>query len=240
MNLCVDIGNTSLKIGLFEGNMLIESASWKEWTIERIIEFGEYAKARNLIFSNVNKIDSFLISELSRHFQTYELTAISPLPFENRYSTPETLGKDRLAAVAGAQALFPGQNCLVIDCGTCIKYDIINAYGTYFGGNIAPGAEMRIKAMHHFTARLPITPIKMPDDFWGDSTETALQNGALRGALLEMEGFIELFEESCSPLQIVLTGGDAEFFLPFLEKYNPERVPDLTLYGLNNILIFNT
>ena len=143
-------------------------------------------------------------------------------------------------AVAGAQALFPGENCLVIDCGTCIKYEMLTSEGIYTGGNIAPGATMRIKAMHHFTARLPEAPMEMPDDFIGHSTETALQNGALRGAVLEMEGFIRLFEQKHAPLRVVLTGGDADFFQPFLHLPNDSTVPDLTLHGLNNILIFNT
>jgi type III pantothenate kinase len=177
---------------------------------------------------------------VSADFQTMELTNTTALPFENRYTTPHTLGKDRLAAVAGAHALFPGENCLVIDCGTCIKYDLLAADGIYHGGNIAPGAHMRIQAMHHFTARLPEVVMEMPEQVVGNSTETALQNGALRGASLEMEGFIRLFEQQYSPLRVVLTGGDANFFKPFLTFSIDSIVPELTLHGLNNILIYNT
>ena len=91
---------------------------------------------------------------------------------------PEKLAKleEVKAAIAGAQALLPGQNCLVVDCGTCIKYDLLTAAGVYLGGNIAPGAKMRAEAMHHFTARLPEVDLNMPADFIGHSTETALQN----------------------------------------------------------------
>ena len=100
------------------------------------------------MISSVAQAEEELIPKLSQHFEVLELTHTTSLPFENRYTTPQTLGKDRLAAVAGARALMPGRHCLTIDCGTCIKYDLITAEGVYMGGNIAPGAQMRAKAMH--------------------------------------------------------------------------------------------
>ena len=191
------------------------------------------------MFSTVAQAGAPLSTALAGHPHVFELSAQTSLPFKNRYSTPETLGKDRLAAVAGAKALFPGENCLVIDCGTCIKYDLITSTGEYLGGNIAPGAKMRIQAMHHFTARLPEVAMQLPTDYCGHSTETALQNGALRGASLEIEGFVQLFSTQYQPLRVVLTGGDAAFFQPVLDVPNLVTEADLTLYGLNNILIFN-
>lgn len=240
MNLCVDIGNSRVKIGLFEGKTLLEKWIWTDWTIQQLIEVGQKKDVRNVFFSSVAQSDATLNAALSAHFKTIALTADTPLPFENHYGTPQTLGKDRLAAVAGAQALFPGENCCVIDCGTCIKYEMLTAAGEYIGGNIAPGAIMRIQAMHHFTARLPEVSMNMPAAWIGNSTETALQNGALRGAALEIEGFILLFEQKYNPLRVLLTGGDAAFFQANLTFSNILNVPDLTLHGLNNILIFNT
>jgi type III pantothenate kinase len=240
MNLCADIGNTRVKIGLFQDKKLLEQAVWTDWTIDHLINFGKQAEVQKVIFSSVAQPDPELMRQLKNHFKVMELTTETPLPFENRYTTPHTQGKDRLAAVAGAQALFPGENCCVIDCGTCIKYELLLATGIYLGGNIAPGAHMRLMAMHHFTARLPEVPMEMPGDIWGDSTKTAMQNGALRGAALEMEGFIRLFEQQYTPLRVVMTGGDAAFFQPFLTFTKESTVPELTLHGLNNILIFNT
>jgi type III pantothenate kinase len=240
MNLCADIGNTRVKIGLFQEKKLIEKLVWNDWTVDQLIAFGNQAGVKNVLFSSVAEPDESLPIRLARHFRTMQLSTETALPFENQYATPNTLGKDRLAAVAGAQALFPGKNCLVIDCGTCIKYEMLTAEGAYIGGNIAPGAMMRIKAMHHFTARLPEVPMEMPAGFIGNSTETALQNGALRGAGLEIEGFLRLFEQKYTPLRVVLTGGDAVFFQTFLTLSIDSIVPDLTLHGLNNILIFNT
>ncbi len=239
MNLCVDIGNTRVKIGLFRGKKLLEQSIWTAWTLQELIDFGNQAGVKNVLFSTVAEPDPDMQEQMSAYFHTLELSANTPLPFENRYATPETLGKDRLAAVAGAQALFPGEHCLVIDFGTCIKYDLITAAGLYLGGNIAPGAKMRIKAMHHFTARLPEVPMEMPEDFTGNNTTSALQNGALRGMALEIEGFVGLFAQKHQPLRLLLTGGDAHFFEPYLNISNHTNVPDLTLHGLNNILMYN-
>ncbi len=238
MNLVIDIGNTRSKIGLFQENTLVEQAIWTHWALADLQRYGNQSGVRNVLFSTVAAPDPAMREGLEDDFNVLELTHETALPFNNLYGTPKTLGKDRLAGVAGAQALYPGQNCLVVDCGTCIKYDLITAEADYRGGNIAPGLRMRIQAMHHFTARLPEVPMEMPEKEIGDSTQTALQNGAIRGAVLEIEGFVQLFERQATPLQTILTGGDAAFLLPFLTVHNPGILyqPDLTIFGLNHIL----
>ena len=239
LNLALDIGNTRTKIGLFQGNELAEQAIWTDWTLAELLVFGNHAGVERIIVSSVAEPDETLLDGLREHFRVLELTHRTPLPFENRYETPHTLGKDRLAGVAGAQVLYPQRNCLVVDCGTCVKYDMLTDSGIYQGGNIAPGARMRLAAMHHFTARLPEAEMEMPADFTGRSTATALQNGALRGAVLEMEGFARLFEARYGELYVILTGGDAAFFQPHLGIRNLIHTPGLTLFGLNHILNFN-
>lgn len=239
-DLTVDIGNTRLKTGLFAGGKLIERQQRTDWMANELLEYCNQSGVQRIIVSSVAEPDESLLRRLKTKFDLLELTHETPMPFENQYTTPKTLGKDRLAAVAGAMALYPRQNCLVVDCGTCIKYDAITAEGQYIGGNIAPGATMRAKAMHHFTARLPEVEMKMPADFIGNSTETALQNGAFRGATLEIAGFVQLFEQRLSPLNLILTGGDAPFFAPLLDHKKLKTEPDLTLHGLYHILRFNT
>lgn len=238
-SLALDIGNTRTKLGLFRENKPVEQAIWTQWALEDLTAFGKQAGVDCMIVSSVAEVDEVLVEGLREEFKVLELTHQTPLPFRNDYKTPQTLGKDRIAAVAGAQVLYPGENCLIIDCGTCIKYDLLKAEGIYPGGNIAPGATMRIKAMHHFTARLPEVDRVMPDDFIGSSTETALQNGALRGAVLEMEGFVHLFRQKTGTLRVILSGGDADFFYPHLNITDMVLEPELVLIGLNNILTFN-
>ena len=236
MNLALDIGNTRTKIGLFRGAEMVEHTVWTDWMAADLQAYSEQVGVDRIIFSSVAAAEETFFDLLAERFEVVEMSHLTPLPFENRYQTPKTLGKDRLAAVAGAQALYPATDCLVIDCGTCIKYEWLTADGVYHGGNIAPGALMRIRAMHHFTARLPEVPLAMPAEFIGHSTETALQNGALRGAVLEMEGFVRLFQAKSSRLQVLLTGGDADFFAPYLSVMDIKTEPNLTLIGLNHIL----
>ncbi len=239
MNLALDIGNTRTKIGLFRGTKLVEQTVWTDWTGAELVAYGEQVGVERIILCSVADREETLHDLLSARFEVLELDHATLLPFQNHYQTPKTLGKDRLAAVAGARALYPANDCLVIDCGTCIKYEWLTADGIYHGGNIAPGASMRIQAMHHFTARLPEVPLKMPLQTIGQSTQTALQNGALRGAALEMEGFVQLFRAKSSHLQVLLTGGDAAFFAPHLDIIDVKTEPYLTLIGLNNILNVN-
>jgi type III pantothenate kinase len=237
MNLVIDIGNTRIKAGLFDRNILLEQAIWSDWSLHDLLEWVGERTVQQVMVSTVTDLMPELTMEGWRVMQLHTGT---PLPFRNTYRTPETLGKDRVAAVAGAQALLPGSNCLLVDCGTCIKYDLIDADGVYHGGNIAPGASMRIQAMHHFTARLPEVPMAMPDAVLGYSTETALQNGALLGARLEIEGFLRLMELRWTGLDVVFTGGDADFFHRLVQKEGSLVSPHLTLIGLNAILNFNT
>lgn len=240
MNLVLDIGNTRTKSGLFDGSRLIEQAIWQDWTLEELLTYGNQAGVDRVITASVALPDPETQRRLAGAFPVaLELTYETPLPFHNTYRTPETLGRDRIAAVAGAQVLADGPDCLVIDCGTCIKYDLLTGGDTYAGGNIAPGAVMRIRAMHTFTARLPEVPMQMPDALLGDSTETALQNGALRGAALEIMGFIREVESRAAGLQVILTGGDATFFAPHIPFAGLRVEPDLVLHGLNHILEYN-
>jgi type III pantothenate kinase len=240
VNLALDIGNTHIKAGLFCKDQAVDFARWPlgQWT--EVLSYARQNDVQQAVLAAVVPVEEPFTRQLSRQLSLWlELTDQTPLPFTNAYQTPHTLGRDRLAAVAGAHALWPNQNCLVIDCGTCIKYDLLTAEGIYLGGNISPGASMRLTALHTLTAQLPLVPLEMPADPVGRSTTTALQNGALRGAAIEIEGFIQLFRRQFSPLHIVLTGGDATFFRAAIPIDLPVE-PHLTLYGLNHLLLFYT
>lgn len=233
-----DIGNTRTKLGVFDAGIMIKSEYRHDQTAAQLADTAQQEGVQRILVSSVAEPDPSLIPTLREVAPVTELTADTPLPFVNLYTTPKTLGKDRLAAVAGAQALFPRQHCLVVDCGTCIKFEYLDATGHYHGGNIAPGLSMRIRAMHEFTARLPEVPLEMPENTIGNSTTTALQNGALRGAVLEIEGFYRLFSLQSDDqfLQVILTGGDANFLVSHLVLPSCAVEPNLTLIGLNAIL----
>ena len=184
-------------------------------------------------------MDAALLECLQAFGSFLELGPATPLPIDNRYRSPETLGKDRLAAVVGAYQLFPGASCLIVDAGSCITFDLLEGGGIYRGGNIAPGIAMRLRAMHAFTARLPAVPVDAGDTGWlGDTTESAMRRGAQLGAALEIEGYIALCSAQIGRINVILTGGDADF----LAKKLKSKIfvnHHLVLRGLNKILNYN-
>jgi type III pantothenate kinase len=170
-----------------------------------------------------------------------ELTERTPLPFRMAYRTPETLGRDRIAGVAGARGHAPEGPVLVIDAGTCITYDLLDAEDVFHGGVIAPGIRMRLRAMHTMTARLPLvdwTPETPPPPLAGDSTAACLLNGAWRAAAAEADGWIDRYAARWPGLRVLLTGGDGPALAALSEKAI-FAAPLLPLEGLNKILIHN-
>jgi type III pantothenate kinase len=140
-----------------------------------------------------------------------------------------------LANAVGAARIFPGKNCLVIDAGTCIKYDFVNAKGEYLGGAISPGITMRYQALHAFTAQLPLVKAQPHVKLTGNSTASAIVSGVQNGALSEIEHVILQYKKQYKPLKIVVTGGDWGLFANQI-KSHIFAAPDLTLMGLNQIL----
>ncbi|MCB0558635.1 MAG: type III pantothenate kinase [Lewinellaceae bacterium] len=239
MNLVIDIGNTRAKVGVFRNGALQHREILENWKIDDFIALATNHTVQNVILSTVAAAVADSLREvLASRFFFMELNAATPLPIENHYRTPDTLGKDRLAAVVGAYALFPGQSCLVVDAGTCITYDLLSSEGAYLGGNIAPGMAMRLKAMHTFTARLPLVEQGPLENWVGDSTESALRNGGQLGALLEAEGYLAYCRSRFGPLQAIFTGGDADFFVKNL-KSEIFVNHNLVLIGLDQILNYN-
>ena len=199
----------------------------------------EHIQLDQAILSSVKPVDEELIRFLSQNFQLFiELDHHTPLPIENLYETPETLGKDRIAAAVGANELFPGQNILIIDAGTAITYDVVSEKNEFLGGNISPGLQMRFKALNQFTGKLPL--INYSDEFQliGRNTEEAIRAGVQNGILYEIERTIETFNRNYENLQIVMTGGDSIFFDKKL-NYSIFVHFNLTLIGLNRILEHN-
>lgn len=238
MNLTIDIGNTRTKLGIFQNDVLVQKETWEEINLSKLKSWLYNQRIQKIILSSVANVEEEIEAYLSAHFFYIRLTEKTPLPIQNRYESPETLGKDRLAAIAGAFHLFPYENCLVIDAGTCITLDLITARGDFLGGNISPGIVMRLKAMHEFTAKLPLLQPHEQADWIGKTTESAMQNGAQLGAILEIEAFIEKCRSHYNQLNVILTGGDADFFAKTL-KTKIFANQNLVLVGLNKILKHN-
>ena len=241
MNLCIDIGNTRSKYAIFVQDSLVKTGIWDKFNVSKLRQIQiEYPEIQRIIISTVTLLGKSLLSEIKKNKERYLLLDHKlPVPIKNRYKSPETLGRDRLAAVVGANALFPKRGCLVIDAGTCIKYDYISPTSVYNGGSISPGMRMRLDAMHHFTAKLPLVKPFDYKAFIGKDTNSALLTGAQQGALSEIKGMISSYVERYGRIKVIITGGDAIFFAKRLKR-KIFVCPDLVLIGLNNILNFNT
>ena len=238
MNLIIDTGNTRTKLAVFNRDSLQSVVKVKNSKIETALKtiFKNKDIAYSII-SSVTNIKDNVISLLKINTTVTILNDTTKIPFKNLYKTPKTLGVDRIALMAAAQKKYPNQNVLVIDAGTCITYDFINKKNEYYGGAIAPGIKMKYKAMHHFTANLPLlkpdTTISL-----GNSTKNAMHQGVINGSVLEIEGIINQHQKKYHNLTIVLTGGDT-IFLAKLLKSGIFANPNFLLEGLNYILNYN-
>jgi type III pantothenate kinase len=166
----------------------------------------------------VGQSGNFLDELKNRFSDVTILTAQTAAPFTNAYSTPHTLGIDRMVLAVGAVQLFPKQAALIIDCGSCITYDWLNEEGVYYGGAISPGLGMRYEALHQFTARLPLLSPKIPNDFPGNSTADSIHLGVVQSTVYEIEGFIQAQQAKHANFILILTGGDAEFLAEQLKS----------------------
>jgi type III pantothenate kinase len=236
MNVVVDYGNTSAKVGIFKDHELVDKMAFRE--AAELKSFIENYSGHHFIISSVS-LDAAVVAEWAGHFKKkFILTPSLPLPVDNRYATPATLGVDRIAAACGANALFPGANCLAIDAGTCITYEFLDANGAYWGGGISPGLKMRFQAMNTFTARLPLIQAVDQPALIGATTEQCMQSGVIYGLCEEINGIISRYNDKFEDLKVILCGGDGPFFENKL-KAAIFAVPELVLSGLNSILIYN-
>ena len=239
MKLIIDIGNSVVKMVAFQGDEPVDMIRSESGELTGLDAFVHKHRFRKGIVGSVRNLTANEEEALaSLKFPLLRFSPSTPVPITNRYRTPETLGSDRLAAVIGASSLKPATDLLIIDAGTCITYEVIDARGNYWGGNIAPGMQMRLRALHEFTARLPLVEAEGEVPGMGYSTETAIRSGVLRGMKYEIEGYIKSMRSKFPHLQVFLTGGDHINFDTniknsiFSDRYLVPR-------GLNKILDFN-
>ncbi|MDR2684743.1 MAG: type III pantothenate kinase [Prevotellaceae bacterium] len=235
MNLAVDMGNSRTKLAVFEADKLIFEQCCEELTKEFLCEILKKFDVKNSIISSVTHNKREIISFLKKCTNFVELTNEMSVNLKINYLTPNTLGRDRIAAAVGALKILPQSDILTVDIGSCITMDLVTADRVFNGGNIAPGFLMRITAMHDYTAKLPIVKPQIPENIFGKSTADAVLCGAFWGIVSEINSLYIRLKENFPQLKIIITGGDARYF----EKYinNCEKfVPDLVLLGLNTIL----
>jgi type III pantothenate kinase len=241
MNLIIDIGNTNTKIAVFEYDNIIEiDIINAENTIKAINKFlCKYKAINKAIISNVSETNnSTLINKISID-NVYCLSDKLKLPFNNMYKSKETLGSDRKALVSAAIKHYPNNNVLIIDAGTCITTDFIDASGNYHGGSISPGINMRYGVLSEKTSNLPKLERKYPLHITGSSTEDSIHSGIINGIVYEIREYISEYQKQYKDINIILTGGDSDFLSKPL-KISIFANRNFLLEGLNFILNLNT
>jgi len=238
--LVIDIGNSYIKTAIFNVDELVwvqSSVTIDEKLIKQTLK--EY-KPEKAIFSTVKKNNEGWETSISKNIPLIKFDRSMATSIKNHYRTPHTLGLDRLAAVIGANAIYPKQTNFVIDAGTCITYDAVDAGANYYGGSISPGLNMRYHALNHYTANLPeVSADAGFNEGIGYDTTTAIRSGVQNGIKFEILGFIQNYFKLNGDTNIILTGGDSIFFDTLLKNsiFAPhiKIEPHLVLKGLNAV-----
>lgn len=235
--LAADIGNTLTKLAVFDNNQMVYTGQLEQVDAGDIEVLLSRYNVSKIIISTVKGHEEWQ-KQLSERYKVVMFDSYIKAGIINHYKTPHTLGTDRLAAVIGANSLYPATNNVVIGGGTCITYDFIGADRNYFGGSISPGLNMRYKAVNYYTAALPL--LTADDSFeanYGDDTESAIRSGIQNGIKYELEGFINNYTKNGITANVILHGGDSIFFDTLLKNsiFAPyiKIEPYLVLKGLN-------
>ena len=230
MLLAIDVGNSRVKVAVFEHNKQIELFIFESENalknFKKILK--KYPKAQKAILSSVGKLDDATEKLIHSTLKTEIVSHKTTFPFTNSYATPTTLGIDRMVLASGAVLGYPKQNRLVIDAGTCITYEFIDANDNYLGGAISPGLKIRYKSLNNYTEKLPLLEKKEIDTFIGNSTENSIHSGIINGVCYEIEGFITQYLGEFQDLTIILTGGDTDFLAKRLKN---------TIFANSNFLL---
>ena len=238
LNLVIDIGNTNVKLSTFEDNEIVA---------KQVVEYDQLLlqlKKLNFtkgIVSNVGNAD--LEKNILCDYPTIiSMSSKLKLPIESSYSSMESVGNDRLANAVGAYVKNPNANSLVIDAGTCLTYDFVNANNCYLGGAISPGLNMRFEALNTFTEKLPLlNKASKKLNLIGGDTNSSIVSGVVNGVQGEIINNIATYRSKYPLLTIFMTGGDTEFLQSIvgIEKNGIFAHENLTLIGLNHILETN-
>ena len=238
MHLAIDIGNTTLKAAVFDGDEIVLTGRYKKQAQKWLRVWLQQYTITDVIISATDIVPQYIYSLLQPPIEIHSFDQRFGLPIHIKYSPSHTLGRDRVASSIGSRKYFEQGNNIIIDMGTCITTNVLSADNKYVGGNISPGIKMRLKAMHVFTHTLPKVDIEKPEFWIGESTSTALQNGGILGALYEIDQFINRCMYHFGDINVVLTGGDAQYFVDYT-KNKIFVAPFLVLEGLNRALKYH-
>ena len=235
-NLVIDIGNSSLKAAFAQGTRLSETYRYQEKDLYGFIrDLARSREVNTIAISSVRSLDGSFYNRLKKECENLiVVSGETRLPIKNLYSTPDTLGPDRISAATGAAALFPGKQCIIFDFGTALTIDFLGSSGEFMGGNISLGMKSRFRALNDYTQKIPLVGTPVETGMIGTNTVSAVESGIILGLIFEAEGYICRFPDYI----YIFTGGDAIYFAekmksPIFVVYN------LVLIGLAHIAEYN-
>ena len=240
MNLTIDIGNTLIKMAVFDGGEIVEKLLAEECDTKLLDGLLARWPAidRAIIASTGGRTAPLARMLRVRAVKCLEFTPATPVPIGNAYLTPATLGRDRLAAAVGAATLYPRRNALIVDFGTAVTLDFVSADGVFRGGCISPGMAMRSRALHEYTAALPLCDATDSAELLGRTTDEAVRLGVMNSLAFEIEGYIARMQGEIEDLCVIFTGGDTNFFAKRIKNTIFANC-NLVFWGLNRILEYN-
>jgi len=249
MILALDVGNSNITIGLFQGPTL--TRHWRLRTVhdQTADEWG--ILLRNLFFLgdlSLDEVDGIIIASVVPPLDS-TLAAMSQQYFSRRpmfvtsetdtgltilYDNPREVGADRIVNGVAAFHRYGGP-CVVVDLGTAITFDAVSAHAEYLGGIICPGIGMSVQGLFSRTARLPLVDFKEPDRLIGVNTVASMQSGLYYGVISMIDGIVERMKAQLGPdTRTIATGGQSDLILTG-SRHLSLADPDLTLQGLQLI-----
>jgi len=249
MLAAIDIGNTNITIGLFEGSIL---KGVKRLDTQPKISEQEYKKAFQEIFNKFNVTDCIIASvvdEITEKInrvcdsvvgcKSFVLNTSAKLGITLDVENPEKMGADRIANAAIVHSLYQTP-IIVIDAGTATTFDIISKDGRFYGGIIMPGVELQMKALYQNTSKLPKIKIQESPQVIGIDTETCMLSGVVRGSACAIEGLLSQCEKEIGEdVTVIGTGGHIELLRQYISRKIDYVNKDLTLQGLQYIYDLN-
>lgn len=249
MLLTADIGNTSITLGLFDSDALVEEfrlASDKDLSQE---EYEVLLKTLCKPYNIKGCIIASVVSELTEKFKSSveSVFKINALLVTNELNTgvkiaisePKEAGADRIANACGAFMLY-NRPCIVVDFGTATSFDIINQKGEFIGGVITPGLNLQMKVLNTFTSKLPKIDVAVSNKAIGNNTSEAILSGVIRGTACMIDGLVEQCEKELgSKATLIATGGYSGLISSYLKRPFDFINPTLTLEGLRFLYNLN-
>lgn len=216
--LCFDFGNTRMKCGVFTDGQFREEVVLPDDGDHTIHSLLDRFHPSHAILSSVIHHNPAMEELLGSATKFHRLDHRSRVPITTPVGKPDTIGADRLALTAAAVTLFPGRNNLVIGLGSAITYNYVNKYREFIGGGISPGMEMRFRSLHTLTAKLPLVKADWNFPLVGYDTRTNILSGVILGMAAEIDGIVGAYEEKYDNFNVLMTGGDAGYFVRHLKK----------------------